>query len=186
MSKYQDTIIAVLLVGFAGFVAYEVSRIPGEFFQRAEGIVYYPLLLSVSLAVASLLLLIKSLVRPGGATEAGNEEELALERGEQLGSRSGDEKEAEPEKEYKGDREREPAARSFTASVLPILLGVAILTGYVVALPMVGFIVSTPVMLVALLLAYGVRDWKIIASLSVGTTAVMFLIFYYVLKVQLP
>ena len=186
MSKYQETIIAVLLVGFAGFVAYEAGRIPGEFFQRAEGIVYYPLLLSGSLAVASLLLLVRTLVRPGGATEAGNEEELAPERGEWSGRRSGDEKEAEPEKEYKGERESEPAARSFTARVLPVLLGIAILVAYAAALTMVGFIVSTPVMLVALLLAYGVRDWKILASLSVGTTAVMFLIFYYALKVQLP
>jgi hypothetical protein len=160
MSKYQDTIIAVLLVGFAGFVAYEASRIPGEFFQRAEGIVYYPLLLSVSLAAASLLLLVKSLVRPGAATEAGNEP--------------------------RGDAEREPATRPFTTRILPVLLGVAILAAYVVALALVGFIVSTPVMLVALLLAYGVRDWKIIASLSIGTTAVIFLIFYYALKVQLP
>jgi hypothetical protein len=183
MSKYQDTIIAVLLVGFAGFVAYEASRIPEEFFQRAEGIVYYPLLFSASLAVASLLLLVRSLVRPGGATEAG-EEEIPLEREDQPGSRPGSE--AEAEKESEGDGEREPAARSFTARVLPVLLGIAILAAYVVALSMVGFIVSTPVMVVALLLAYGVRDWKIIASLSIGTTAVMYLIFYYGLKVQLP
>lgn len=178
MSKYQDTIIAALLVGFACFVAYEASRIPGEFFQRAEGIVYYPLLLSVSLAVASLILLVRSLVRPGGATGVGENEEIALRR--ERGSRPDSEAEAEPE----GDTER--PARSFTARVLPVVLGVAILAAYVVALAMVGFIVSTPVMLVALLLAYGIRDWKIIASLSIGTTAVMFLIFYYALKVQLP
>ena len=180
MPKYQDTIIAALLVGFAGFVAYEASRIPGEFFQRAEGIVYYPLLLSVSLAVASLLLLVRSLVRPGRAPESGENEEITLRRERAQGSRPGSEAEAEPE----GDTER--PARSFTARVLPVVLGVVILAAYVVALAMVGFIVSTPVMLVALLLAYGIRDWKIIASLSIGTTAVMFLIFYYALKVQLP
>jgi hypothetical protein len=184
MSKYQDTIIAALLVGFAGFVAYEASRIPGEFFQRAEGIVYYPLLLSVSLAVASLILLVRSLVRPGGATEVGENEEIALRR--ERGTGPGSEAEAEPGKESEGDTERELPARSFTARVLPVLLGIIILAAYVVALAMVGFIFSTPVMLVALLLAYGIRDWKIIASLSIGTTAVMFLIFYYALKVQLP
>jgi hypothetical protein len=185
MSRYQDAIIAVLLMGFAGFVAYEASRIPEEYFQRAEGIVYYPLLLSVSLAVASLLLLVRGLMRPRGATRAGNEEELALDRGEQSRARPGDETEAESE-ELKGDVEGGPAARSFTARVLPVLLGIAILAAYAVALTMVGFIVSTPVMLTALLLAYRVRDWKIIASLSIGTTAVIFLIFYYALKVQLP
>ncbi len=182
MSKYQDTIIAVLLVGFAGFVAYEANRIPEEFFQRAEGIVYYPLLLSVSLAVASLLLLVRSLVRPGVATG----EDTTLGREREQGSGPGSEAEAEPEAEPEGGKEPEAAVRSVTARILPVFLGVAILAAYVVALAMVGFIVSTPVMLVALLLAYGVRDWKIIASLSIGTTAVIFLIFYYALKIQLP
>lgn len=173
MSKYQDTIIAVLLIGFAGFFAYETSKIPEELFRRSSGIVYYPLLLSVSLAAASLLLLVKSLVRPGGASEG------------ELGSRSGDGREAESEK-AEGDADREPATRTFAAGVLPVLLGVAILAAYVVALAMVGFIISTPVMLVALLLAYGIRNWKVIASLSVGTTAVSYLVFYYLLAIQLP
>ena len=186
MSKYQDTIIAVLLIGFAGFLAYETSKISEDAFRRNPGIVYYPLLLSVSLAAASLLLLIKSLVRPGGANQAEGEEGGIPVSEEEWGSRPGDGREAESEKASERDADREPATRTFAARTLPILLGIAILAAYVVGLSMVGFIVSTPIMLVALLLAYGVRDWKVIASLSIGITAVIYLIFYYLLGIQLP
>lgn len=180
MSKYQDTIIAVLLVGLAGFFAYETSKISEDAFRRAQGIVYYPLLLSVSLAGASLLLLVKSLVRPGGAGEAQGENEVALRDEDELGGTPGSGNEGEPEKE------RGAASRALTGRVLPVLLGVAILVVYILALAFSGFIVSTPVMLVALLLAYGVRNWKVIASLSIGVTAVLYLVFYYMLGIQLP
>lgn len=186
MSKYQDTIIAVLLVGFAGFFAYETSKISEEAFRRASGIVYYPLLLSVSLAVASLLLLVKSLMRPRGAGEAEGEDEVPLRDEDELGIKPGSGNEAEPEKESEADTERGAAAHTLTGRVLPVLLGVAILAVYILALAFLGFIVSTPVMLVALLLAYGVRNWKVIASLSIGVTAVIYLVFYYMLGIQLP
>ncbi len=186
MSKYQDAIIAVLLIGLAGFFVYETSKISEESFQRAAGIVYYPLLLSISLAVASLLLLVKSLMRSRGTGEAEGEDEVTLRDEDELGSRPGSGKEVEPEKESEADTDRGPAARALTGRVLPILLGVAILAAYILALGVLGFIVSTPVMLVALLLAYGVRGWKAIASLSIGATAVIYLVFYYMLGIQLP
>ncbi len=174
MAKYQDAIIAVVLIGLAGFVVYETMNISAQYSQRASGMVYYPLLLSALFAAASLLLLVKSLVRPRGASEAEGEG----------GPGSG--AEAESNRELGGDTAREPAVRTFAARVLPVLLGIAILATYVLALAILGFVASTPVMLVALLLAYGVRNWKVIASLSVGTTAVIYLIFYYILAIQLP
>lgn len=174
MAKYQDAIIAVVLIGLAGFVVYETMNISAQYSQRASGMVYYPLLLSALFAAASLLLLVKSLVRPGGASEAEGEG----------GPGSG--AEAESNRELGGDTAREPAVRTFAARVLPVLLGIAILATYVLALAILGFVASTPVMLVALLLAYGVRNWKVIASLAVGTTAVIYLIFYYILAIQLP
>lgn len=186
MSKYQDTIIAVLLIGFACFFAYETSQIAGQNFQRAPGMVYYPLLLIVSLAATSLLLLVKSLVRPRGATEVKSEEELSRGSKEEELGRATSEEGVEPETASEGATEQEPAAHTISARVLPVLLGVAILATYIFVLAIFGFIISTPVMLVALLLAYGVRDWKVITSLSIGTTAVIYLIFYYLLALQLP
>lgn len=176
MLKYQDAIIAVVLLGFAGLFAYEISNISAENFQRAPGIVYYPLLLTVSLSVASLLLLVKSLARPEG-TGAG---EAETDEGPTMGGNEANE--SEPE----GQSEAGSPVRTLASRTLPVLLGVVILVAYILALTMVGFIFATPVMLVALLLAYGVRNWKMIASLSIGTMVVIYAIFYYLLNMQLP
>lgn len=186
MSRYRDTIIAALLVVIVALFAYEISRISVGNFQRAPGMIYYPLLLSASLAAASLVLLIRSLVRPGKygqARKRETEEGAVASQKEKTAS----EPEGEPEAdvtEEDGESEQKPWTRR--QRILPVLLGVAILSGYVVALALVGFVLSTPVMLVGLLLAYGVRSWKAIASLSVGITAVIYLSFYYLLSIQLP
>lgn len=178
MVKYQDAIIAAVLLGFAGFYAYEVSKISGEDFQRAAGIVYYPLLLTVSLGVASLLLLVKSLTRPEATSELGGEGET--DEGSTMGSDEAKESESE------GQTETGLPVRTLTGRTLPVLLGIVILAAYVLALSVVGFIAATPVMLVALLLAYGVRNWKVIASLAIGIMVVVYVIFYYLLNMQLP
>lgn len=172
MSKYRDAVIAVILIGIAGLLAYETMNISAQYFQRASGMVYYPLLISVSIAVASLLLLIKNLVGSEGASGTGGEKD------------PGGGKETELDKE--SDPEGDSASRTFAARVLPIFLGIMILVVYVLVLPILGFIISTVVMLVALLLAYGVRNWKMISALSVGTTAIVYLSFYYLLAIQLP
>lgn len=182
MSKYQDAIIAVLLIGLAGFFAYETSRISTEYFQRAPGIAYYPLLLSVSLAAASFLLLIRILMRPSRANETPGEsrdrEGDVIKDWE--GAVAG--QEGSPE----NIAEDRPSSKSSINRALPVALGVVILAAYVLALGLFGFVFSTPVMLAALLLAYGVRNWKIIASLSVGTTLLIYFSFYYGLMIQLP
>lgn len=171
MSKYQDAVIAVILIGIAGLLAYETMNISARYFQRASGMVYYPLLISASITVASLLLLIKNLVGSESASGEGEKD-----------PRGG----AETELDKESDPEGDPASRTFAARVLPIFLGIVILVVYVLALPILGFIISTVVMLVALLLAYGVRSWKMISALSVGTTAIVYLSFYYLLAIQLP
>lgn len=185
MSRYQDTIIAALLIGLAGLFAYETSRIAAENFQRAPGMVYYPLLLSGSLAAASLVLFVRSLARRGKADqerkEQKNEGEATTSQGETAPAQ-----ESETREDIEGDGEDEQGSYTRGQRILPVLLGVAILAGYALALAVVGFILSTPVMLVALLLAYGVRSWKVIAFLSVGVTAVIYLSFYYLLSIQLP
>lgn len=178
MLKYQDAIIALVLLGFAGFFAYEISKISGEDFQRAQGIVYYPLLLTVSLCVTSLLLLVKSLARPEGTGELGGEGET--DEGPTTGSNEVEESERE------GQTETGSPVRTLASRTLPVLLGIAILAAYILALDAVGFIAATPVMLVALLLAYGVRNWKVIISISIGTMVVIYVIFYYLLNMQLP
>jgi putative tricarboxylic transport membrane protein len=66
------------------------------------------------------------------------------------------------------------------------LLGVVILILYALVIEKLGFIIIT---FVFLLLWMGVIErlrWKIIVSISVGTTAVLYLIFVLFLEVPLP
>lgn len=159
---WRDALAALVTIGFAALFAYAISMIPGEDFRRAEGIVYYPLLVCGLLLTASIALLVKSLM-----ARQGNPEQVSEGSGEISG-------------------EADESAQGASTGFLRLLLGVAILAAYMAGLAMVGFILSTPVLVAALLLAYGVRDWKALLLLPLCTTGAVYLIFYYMLAVQLP
>jgi hypothetical protein len=50
----------------------------------------------------------------------------------------------------------------------------------------IGYIVMTPLLMIVIMLSVGSRDVKSILGMSLGTTAVLFCIFYLLLKVSLP
>lgn len=180
MSRYHDAIIAAVLLGLAGVFTYEISNISAEHFRRAPGIVYYPLLISAALALASLVLFARDLLPSGRENRVAAPQQNEEAEGDHFGG------EASADNELEKDTRLEGNARSRASTILPVLLGVFILIAYVLLLPVAGFIVSTPVMLVALLAAYGVRSWKMIFVLPIATTAVIYLAFYYMLRLQLP
>lgn len=57
---------------------------------------------------------------------------------------------------------------------------------YIVVLPILGYLLSTPLLLAAILLTVGVKTPKTIVLISLIGTIVLFLIFYSLLKVNLP
>jgi putative tricarboxylic transport membrane protein len=57
---------------------------------------------------------------------------------------------------------------------------------YYFLLERVGYLVMTPALIVAIMAVVGVRDVKKLLGMSIGTTAVLFCIFYFALKVNLP
>ncbi|WP_165874346.1 tripartite tricarboxylate transporter TctB family protein [Rubrobacter taiwanensis] len=175
LRKYQDAIIAVLLLGFAGLFAYQAGQLPQEHVQRAPGMAIYPLLVAVAIGIASFVLLVRSLIK---AEDAGSEEkqepEVDLEEG--VTSRN----------ESEEDRSAEAGKQRLAPHILFPIVGIAILVSYGWALEAVGYLVATPALLALLLLAYGVRSWKVIVGLSAGATAVIYLVFYYLLLIRLP
>lgn len=181
MSRYHDAIIAAVLLGVAGVFTYEISNISAEHFRRAPGIVYYPLLLSAALALASLVLFARDLLPSGRENRVVAPQQNEEAEGDHYGGDA-----VALDNEFEEDTGVEGNARSRASTILPVLLGVFILIAYVLMLPVAGFIVSTPVMLVALLAAYGVRNWKVIVVLPTATTAIIYLAFYYMLRLQLP
>jgi uncharacterized membrane protein YGL010W len=57
---------------------------------------------------------------------------------------------------------------------------------YYFLLDSVGYIVMTPLLMMAVMGSVGVRDAKKILKMALGTTVVLFCIFYFFLKVDLP
>ena len=57
---------------------------------------------------------------------------------------------------------------------------------YILLLPHIGYLLATPLLVAAVLLIVGLRTPKVILMVSVLGTIVLFLIFYSLLKVNLP
>lgn len=71
--------------------------------------------------------------------------------------------------------------------VLPRVLGIGITAvAYVVALPNLGYIISTPIFMAVALTILGSRGWKPLLGMSLGFAAVLYLVFGVFLGVQLP
>lgn len=66
-----------------------------------------------------------------------------------------------------------------------VLILIGVLVGYVVLLPILGFVICIFVLVVASTKIMGVR-WRTIILLAVSTTVVTYLIFIYWLQVPLP
>lgn len=180
LRAYQDVIIAVLLIGLAGAFVYQVSELPQDHVERAPGMAIYPLITSVALGVTSVLLFIKSLLKALRARPLEAAEDQQREVGEEVAA-------ATPEEEAEGVEGREATTDQVGASGLLLpLLGIAMLVGYAWALETVGYLIATPVLLLCLLFAYGVRSWIVLAGLTAGTTITIYLVFYYALLIQLP
>jgi hypothetical protein len=57
---------------------------------------------------------------------------------------------------------------------------------YYFLLDSIGYVVMTPILMIVIMTSVGSRDVKSILGMSLGTTAVLFCIFYLLLKVNLP
>ncbi|TFJ91222.1 tripartite tricarboxylate transporter TctB family protein [Lentibacillus salicampi] len=57
---------------------------------------------------------------------------------------------------------------------------------YLLVLNFVGFLLLTPVFLIFLLRMIGYKSWKLILSISIGTTVAVIIIFQYLLRVLIP
>jgi hypothetical protein len=62
---------------------------------------------------------------------------------------------------------------------------VAITAAYLVLWPMLGFLVVTPILLLALLVVFGGRGWRGLIGFPVLTTAFVYLLFHTLLEVPL-
>lgn len=66
------------------------------------------------------------------------------------------------------------------------VIEIAILVVYSFTMQKVGFIIDTVLLLAATMFISGSRNWKLIAAVSVGVTAALYVLFRYALTIVLP
>ncbi len=67
-----------------------------------------------------------------------------------------------------------------------LLISIAAIFLYYIAMPYIGFLLSSIVFLTAMLWMMGERRWRMILLLSVGTSFILYGIFHELLNVMLP
>lgn len=57
---------------------------------------------------------------------------------------------------------------------------------YLIIFPLIGYLLSTPLLIAGIMLATGVRKRKTLIMVSLIMTLILFCVFYYILQVNLP
>lgn len=84
----------------------------------------------------------------------------------------------------------EPEGEEDTPGYPVSMLRVGVVCGwfllYILSLASVGYILATPIFLVGSLVIMGVRAWRLILTIALATTVILFFMFAVVMRVQIP
>ncbi|MDR1731332.1 MAG: tripartite tricarboxylate transporter TctB family protein [Synergistaceae bacterium] len=79
-----------------------------------------------------------------------------------------------------------PANREKEGGLFKVAVVCAICAAYWWWLDEVGYLIMTPLLIFGVMTTVGVRNLKKLLAMSLGTTTVLFCIFYYALQVRMP
>ena len=82
--------------------------------------------------------------------------------------------------------EKAPTMSPFDKGMLRLFIGIAIIVLYAVLWEPVGFLIVTPLAMVAIMLLCGYRRYSMMVIFSLGTTLVVFGAFSFFLNVNMP
>jgi hypothetical protein len=168
--KKSDAVSGVVILLFCAVVLYFAKDIEGS--PSA-----FPIVTLSSMAILALLLIVKAL------------------RGIVQEGKTLDKSESEPAGEVPSGVESEEASGSGAAgisaksriAVRMLIIGLLMITAiYLVAMDIIGFVISTPIYLFVMLLMLGMRRYVLMILISTLTTVVVFLIFRTVMYLSLP
>lgn len=161
--RRSDCIIGLLLLALAAFYYYSTRDLPPPTPTENLGAAFFPRLLAIFLALLALLLVVGGLVPRGGAAPQGKRPALA--GGEGLG-------------------EDAPTGEEISHTFLLGTMGLSTL--YVILLPLAGYLILTPLFLLAVIRFLGKRSWIQNVATALLLTAALYLLFARVLGVPLP
>jgi hypothetical protein len=159
--NWSNIVIGIILLIVSAFYYLSTSDFPPPTKADNLGPSFFPTLLTVTLAVLSLLLILGSLL----SRRSGNEDGAVIKGAERL-----------EEDSFSGE--------NISYKLLLGTIGLSIL--YVGLLSVLGFLVCTPLFLIILIRFLGYERWVNNVAASVGLTATLYLLFVIALGVNLP
>lgn len=198
--KRGNLLAAGLFIAFGIFIFIETADYPSGILNDV-GAAFFPRFTAVLMILFSIVILVEEFLRArrhrGARSEerpadAGRPEDVTSAPGEAVpGEPVGDGKASgtvPPDAGALGEAKtaaRESDAQSRSAGLLP-LAGLAAVTAYLLLLPVLGFIVSTVLLNLGLLLLFRVRSPLMLAVFPPVMTAAVYLLFQRLLYVPLP
>lgn len=161
--NWSNIIIGIILLAASVFYYYSTMDFPPPTKTENLGPAFFPTLLAVVLAILSLLLVIAGLF-PRGASRK-DKDAAALEGAERL---------------------EEDAFGADAISFQPLFAAVGLSFLYVGLISVLGYLVSTPLFLIALIRLLGYEKWVNNVIASAGLTIALYLLFVVALGVHLP
>jgi putative tricarboxylic transport membrane protein len=161
--RKTNIVIGFILLGVSGFYYFSTKGLPPPTKTENLGAAFFPTLLATILAILALLLIVNSLSFRRSPDQG--EEKAAVAGGERL------------------------EEDSFSAEGISykFLLGTAALCVlYAIFLPILGYLISTPLFLISFIRLLRKGKWVLNVTISVILTACLYLLFARALSVSLP
>lgn len=158
--KKSDAVIGVLLLALAVFYYLSTRDLPPPSVTEKLGAGFFPILLTITLVVLSILLLGSSFF-----SRKNQDGKAAIAGGERL-------------------EEDAFTAEEISYPILLSTMGLSIL--YVALLNFSGYLLTTPLFIIALVRILGMKQWVNIIALAAVLTAALYLLFGWALGVPLP
>jgi putative tricarboxylic transport membrane protein len=161
--RKTNIVIGLILLGVSGFYYFSTKDLPPPTKTENLGSAFFPTLLAGLLAILALLLIVNSLFSRRASDQG--EEKAAIAGAERL-----------EEDSFFGE-----------GISYKFLLGTAALcTLYVILLPIIGYLISTPLFLISLIRLMRKGKWVANVTISILLTASLYLLFARALGVSLP
>lgn len=160
--RKSNIVIGIILLFLSAFYYLSTRGFPSPTVTENLGAGFFPKLLSILLAFFALILILTSLFY---RSEAGQEERAAISGGERL----------------------EEDSYSAEGISYKFLLGTIVFSIlYVIFLPIIGYLIITPVYIIAIIRFLGKKKWFHNITVSILLTAALYLLFAMMLGVALP
>lgn len=161
--KKSNIVIGIILLALSAFYYLSTRGFPPPTVTENLGAGFFPKLLSMLLAFLAIMLILGSLFSQSTSGQEG--EKATISGGERL-------------------EEDSFATEGISYKFLLGTIGVSIL--YVILLPVIGYVIVTPLFLIAMIRLLGKKKWLHNIAISILLTVSLYLLFGKMLGVVLP